>query len=702
MAGLMNPTPGAPYSQGHGRDQFQPIEAYQNYSSPEDLAQQQEAVMRSGLVNIEALPKQAQEVAHRLPAETLDRYYRAWEQSKAAEIQEQYQASRYYHSKQWTDAEIALLKKRRQPVTTKNRIKRKVDFLVGVEQRLRRDPKCYPRTPAAEKAAPISTACLRSVEDETRWQALASAATKDALIRGIGVIWQGAKIVKGRAEVRKSHIPSDRFFYDPCAEAWDFSDSRYLGEWQWADMDEAVELLPFAAEMIETLASVGQHGSMSTLPQEFAKSHNWASWVDAKKRMIRLVSIWYKCRGNWMFDYLVGPVSLCPEGHDCKSPYVAEDGNTEHPYLAWSPYIDESGHRYGVVRDMISLQDEINKRSSKMLHMLHVRQTMGKVAVVDDIDKMKAELAKPDGHVVVNNFEEFQLLDQSAQTQGQFELLQEAKAEIENLGPNPGLIGRGVEKQSGKAILAQQNSGMTELSPVFENLREWKLNVYHKDWRLIRQFWTGERYIRVTGDPRAIEFLNVNRIVEDPETGQVQLENAIAEMDVDVILDEGPDTVTMREELIEQLAQLGPGVVPPELLIELSNIGEKDMLLKRLQEAKTPPPEVTALQTQMARLEAALNAVKVDEGNANVAAKNAQALKTLGEAAALGVDPNAIHALFPLQYRQPTNLESLQSGGQPTQQGPMLLAGALIEPQEPEPASQSPRSGTKERSASPA
>lgn len=686
MAALMNPTPGAPYSQGMGRDQFQPIESYSNYSSPEELAQQQEAVMRSGLVNIEALPKQAREVAHRLPAETLDRYYQAWEQSKAAEIQEQYQASRYYHSKQWTDAEIALLKKRRQPITTKNRIKRKVDFLVGVEQRLRRDPKCYPRTPAAEQAAPISTACLRSVEDETRWQAIASAATKDALIRGIGVIWQGAKVVKDRAEVRKSHIPSDRFFYDPCSEAWDFSDARYLGEWQWADMDEAVELLPFASEMIETLASVGQHGSLSTLPQEFAKSHNWASWIDAKKRMIRLVSIWYKCRGNWMFDYLVGPVSLCPEGHDCKSPYVAEDGNTEHPYKPWSPYIDESGIRYGVVRDMISLQDEINKRSSKMLHMLHVRQTMGKAGVVDDVDKMKTELAKPDGHVVVNNFEEFQVLDQSAQTQGQFELLQEAKAEIENLGPNPGLIGRGVEKQSGKAILAQQNSGMTELSPVFENLREWKLAVYHKDWRLIRQFWTGERYIRVTGDPRAIEFLNVNRIVENPETGQVQVENAIAEMDVDVILDEGPDTVTMREELIEQLAQLGPGVVPPELLIELSNIGEKDMLLKRLQEARTPPPEVTALQTQMARLEAALSAVKLDEGNANVAAKNAQALKTLGEAAALGVDPNAIHALFPLQYRQPTNLESLQSGGQPTQQGPALLAGALIEPQEPEPA----------------
>jgi hypothetical protein len=669
MAALMNPIPGAPHSQGMGRDQFQPIQAYSTYSSPEELAQTQDAVMRSGLVNIEALPKPAQTVAHRLPAETLDRYYQAWEQAKSAEIQEQYQASRYYHGKQWTDAELRILKQRKQPITTKNRIKRKVDFLVGVEQRLRRDPKCYPRTPAAEKAAPISTACLRSVEDETRWQAIASAATKDALIRGVGVIWSGAKIVRGRAEVRKSHIPSDRFFYDPCSEAWDFSDARYLGEWQWADMDEATELLPFAAPMIENLATVGQAGALSILPQEFSKSHNWTTWVDAKKRMIRLVSIWYKCRGNWMFDYLVGPVSLCPEGHDCKSPYVGEDDNTEHPYLAWSPYVDESGHRYGVVRDMMPLQDGINKRSSKMLHMLNVRQTMSTAGAVDDVEKAKAELHKPDGHIVVNHPEGFQILDQTAQTQGQFELLQEDKAEIENLGPNPGLLGRGVENQSGKAILAQQNSGMTELSPVFENLREWKLAVYHKDWRLIRQFWTGERYIRVTGDPRAVEFLSVNRIVEDPNTGQVQVENAIAEMDVDVILDEGPDTVTMREELMEQLAQLGPGVVPPELLIELSNIGEKDMILKRLKEAKAPPPELVEIQGKLARLEVALNATKVDESIANVENKRAATIKTMVEA---GATPDVIRAVFPLQYSDPTTLQAIYMAGSPQRQNAMM------------------------------
>ncbi len=637
---------------GYGEDDF---------DTPEGRIAAQQAAMASGNVAIEAIPQPPQQqLAPRYDAYRLYQMYQAWETAKQPEIQEQYMASRYFHSKQWTDAEIRELKRRKQPITTKNRIKRKVEFLVGVEQRLRRDPKCYPRTPSAEQAAFVATASLRSVEDETKWQALASAAALDALVRGIGVIWQGAKIVKGRPEVRKSHIPADRFFYDPCSEQWDFSDARYLGEWQWMDMDEAIELMPFAEEMIETLGQVNFAGSMSALPQEFARSQNWTDWVNPSRRLIRLISIWYKCKSQWMFDYLVGPISLCSQDYDCLSPYVDPDeGIRQHPYTAWTPYIDESLIRYGVIRDMMPIQDGINKRTSKMMALLTQRQTQGEKGAVDDVDAMKIEAARPDGHLEFNKGFAFGFVDQSQQTQGQFELLQEDKAEIENLGPNPGLIGRGVENQSGRAILAQQNSGMTELSRVFENQREWKLNVYHKDWRLIRQFWTGERFIRVTSDPRAVEFLSVNRIVVDPQTNQLMgIENAIAEMDVDVILDEGPDTVTMREELLQALSNRPD--VPLELILELSTLPDKDYVLKRLEEMKAPPPELAAIQEKMGMLEQMLKAAQIDTAQATAENTRATALKTMAE---VGIAPPMLSGVFPIHYREPSMLDTIKMAG---------------------------------------
>ena len=93
-------------------------------------------------------------------------------------------------------------------------------------------------------------------------------------------------------------------------------------------MDEAEEMLPFAAETIRQLAESGG-GSLSDLPQEFDKEKNWTNWVDSKRRRIRVISIWYKTKGVWMFDYLVGPIALCPPGHDCMSPYKGEEEETE-------------------------------------------------------------------------------------------------------------------------------------------------------------------------------------------------------------------------------------------------------------------------------------------------------------------------------------------------------------------------------------
>lgn len=67
------------------------------------------------------------------------RKFRAFESNKEDEQKEAQEARRYYHGKQWTDAERQRLNKRKQPVVTDNRISRKVDFLVGIEQRMRRD-----------------------------------------------------------------------------------------------------------------------------------------------------------------------------------------------------------------------------------------------------------------------------------------------------------------------------------------------------------------------------------------------------------------------------------------------------------------------------------------------------------------------------------------------------------------------------------
>jgi hypothetical protein len=106
--------------------------------------------------------------------------------NKTEEINEQKDARRYYHGAQWTEDQLKVLKKRRQPPSTKNRIARKIDGTIGLIERLRQDPKAFPRTPKQEQGAELATAVLRYVLDEQEWKAKSPECARDGAVDGIG------------------------------------------------------------------------------------------------------------------------------------------------------------------------------------------------------------------------------------------------------------------------------------------------------------------------------------------------------------------------------------------------------------------------------------------------------------------------------------------------------------------------------------
>lgn len=613
----------------------------------------------------------------------LRRWFRAYVTNKEAEIAEAAEARRYYHSKQWTDAEIAKLKKRRQAPVVSNRVQRKVDFLVGVEQRMRRDPKAFPRNPSDEKKADVATAALRFVADDNRWEHVSSDAMLDGLVDGIGVAFVGIKEGRQGKDVVTEHTVSSRFFYDPRSVKPDFSDGRYRGVYLWMDIEDAKDRYPGHDDELDAAIDRGaDDGSWQT------EMDLTVRWADFEKERIRVVEMWYRERGEWKFATFTGNTIL----EHGTSPYIDEDEKPSCPYIAWSPYIDELGNRYGVVRVLKWPQDEINHRRSKLLHQVSTRQIHLRTGSVGDIDKFRSEAAKPDGLLEHEGEwgKEVGLVETADMAQGQAELLAEAKAEIENLGPNPGLIGKGggVADQSGRAILAQRDSGMTELSPVFQRHRDWKLRIYRAQWCRIRQAWTGERWIRVTEDQNSQTFVGVNNVMDDPmrgpsvgsmlpgEQGFERVNGALQEIDVDIILDEGPDVMVMQEELMQTLAQSG-AQIPPKVFIELSNTPNKERLIKMLDEAMAPPPvppEIQAMQQRMALLEAQLKEATVAKTHAEVENKRAD---TVSKLAQVMVPPQAMTQAFPVPFADMSGAVPMPQQQMPMGGDPMEMQGGM-------------------------
>ena len=536
--------------------------------------------------------------AQYLSVDKLKKQYYDYLGAKTAEVEEAREARHYYHGDQWTDAEIAVLQRRKQPVVTSNRIERKINAVVGIVEKLRQDPKAYARTPQHEQGADVATAVMRYCLDTNDWKSKSTRNARLGAIDGIaGVEFDLETGDVGDPDLAIHIVYADTFFYDPRSFDEGFTDARYMGIAKWIDVDQAKELIPSKASEIDDLMETGSDVTTS------ADQDRERVWVNTSLKRLRMVDHWYIMKGKWCWTLYIGNTVMM-QG---QSPFHDEKGKTFPRFLMFSAAVDHDGDRYGFIRNLKSAQDEINMRRSKALHLLNTRRIKYQKGAIDDIEVTRREAAKPDGMLEINPGFELEFDDASKMNdmKGQLEMLQEAKTEIENFGPNPALIGQGLEDSSGRAIALLQQAGMAELGPYLSSFKNWKIRVYRCIWNIITEHWKAERWIRVTDDQNVAQFFQINKLEVD-QYGRPAIVNAIGSMDVDFIIDEGQDSINMQADAAMTLQNLGPQFAQqfPEIAIELSPIESviKTKMLKKIQAAQNAPPKpdpkILALQAQ--------------------------------------------------------------------------------------------------------
>ena len=509
----------------------------------------------------------------------------------------------YYDGDQWTDTEKRTLDDRGQPALSFNHIKPAVNAIIGIVERGRTDPKGWGRTPKDQDAAEVATDGLRYVSDITRFNATARECLQDFLIWGIVA---GINELDEMGEPGIRRIRPEEFFYDPYSRDRDFGDARYMGIAKWMDEQDLVDLYPDAQDKIkQSFDSATTGDSFKDRPRD-----GW-SWIDVKSRRIMCFEMYSRRGGEWHKCVFVygGVLEQGP------SPYLdSKNKRPRNPIIAHSAYVDIDNQRYGVVKDMVSPQDAINKARSKAVHILNVSK-LRVSRQVQDIDGVRREWAKPDGIIEADEGQIEELGDRQL-APAHLELLRDAKEEMRRQSPTPGIVGRQGSAQSGRAILAEQQAGLTEQAPLLAGFDDWKLRCYRAMWESIKQFWTAPKWVRVTDDEMSPRFVGINipQPVVDPMTGQpqidpatgqpiTQVQNNPAEMDVDIVIDSTPDTAVIQEEQFQRLAELAQAGMPiaPDVLIEASSLPKKKQLLDKLkqaQEQQAQQPDM-AMQAEM-------------------------------------------------------------------------------------------------------
>lgn len=543
----------------------------------------------------------------------------------------------YLDNKQYTAAELAEFETRSQPPTIDNRIKTKIDYLVGVEKQSRIQPKAMPRTPKHEQDADGASQGIKYVTDEQDYDKKRSAVWRNMLVEGAGGVSVSVEPSKrsqpmGRQQMMGStamtppqeydikirKVSWDRMFADQHSCELDYSDAGYLGCVLWMEEADALSQYQDNPEAAAIIAST--MGSVSA-SQTYDDKPIYSVWADRKRKRVRIVQIWIKRANEWFFaEFTKG--GILKSG---KSPYVTDKGESDCELIFQSAYVDRDNNRYGMVREMISLQDEINKRRSKSLHLLNVSQTLYEEGAVDNIEEFRRQSVKPDGLMKVNpgalRDKTVQFNTRTDLADGHFKLLEEAKNAIDLKGPNATEMGDktgGSNAASGKAIIASQQGGMIQVGDLMDNLRHFDKRVFRAVWNRIRQYWTAEKWIRITDDERNVKWVGLNvdpRMVDllkqqNPQDAEriAGAVGSVAELDCDIIIDEAPDSLTPALEQFQALVELKKfdtgNEIPFRVLIEAApNLKNKDKILgdmdKRAEQAAQDPMARQAKQLQM-------------------------------------------------------------------------------------------------------
>ncbi|HEV6964626.1 hypothetical protein [Roseateles sp.] len=623
----------------------------------------------------------------------------------------------FYDNLQWSQEDAAELASRGQAPLVFNEVAPMADWVIGTERRSRVDWSVLPRTEDDVAMADVKTKVLKYVSDVNRAQFVRSRAFADAVKSGVGWLDDGVRDDPTQDIIYSRYEDWRNVLQDSAGYELDLSDARYVFRWRWVDEDIAMMMFPDrkiciqrAMEDRSAYYGDGADDEEFMLPAEpysdethsvvRASGVGYMASVDTGRRRVKLIECQYrKPVPTKLIDS--GPLrgAIFNPGDRVQADTLAREGGsiidkvmlrvhyavfTETHMLAagvsnyrhnrfsltpvWCYRMGRNRLPYGVIRRVRDLQKDLNKRASKALYLLSTNQIIVEEGAVTDLNKMRDEVNRPDGDIVVKNgSKRFEIRRDSDAASGQINMMTlDAQAIQKSAGVSDENLGRQTNAVSGEAIKARQLQGSVVTTEIFDNLRLACQIQGEKQLSLVEQYYSEEKVIRLTGAKGKLEWVRINTPELQPD-GSVRYINDITSSMADFKVDEQDYSGSLRHVMFEALNQMAQKL-PPEVALrmltiamEFSDLPNKNDIAEQFRKItgeKDPNKELTPEEQQQAEQQAAQQAEALEMGRkqavlalgeqqAKIKEINARAAKLEAEAwaamqAPVGGDPAAM------------------------------------------------------------
>ena len=600
----------------------------------------------------------------------------------------------YYRGEQWDEQDVAQLDAEGRPALTINTILSTINAVLGHQTSQRADIVFKPRRAAEQGMAETLTKVFKQIWDNNNMDFVESEVFGDGVIQDRGyfdIRMDYDDHVEGEIKVTVED-PLD-IIPDPDSKEYNPKSWNEVFKTRWMTLDEIEEQYGKAkSKELRYVAQSGENFGKDSFEwkeqtERFGdtglanyKSHHITEDETFAVRSVRVVERQHRKMYN--APHFMNPVT----GDMRKVPYHLSDAEAREfadannlfiekkmvrcvrwtvtcdrvvLYDDWSPYPDftiipyfpyfRRGKPFGLVRNLLSPQEQLNKVASQELHIVNTTANSGWIIETGSLSNMDAddlaERGAETGLVLVHNrgSEPPAKIPPNQIPQGLDRIGMKAQQNIKEIsGITDVMLGHESREVSGVAIEAKKHSGQVQIQVPMENLRRTRHILASHMLDLIQGYYTEPRIIQVTNEaepdqPR--EQLEVNTL--DPQTGRIVNDLTIGEYDIAVATAPARDNfndIQFAQAL--NLRQVGVAV-PDDMIVQYSNLHKKGELAKeiRMMTGREQSPEQQQIDQMQQQLAMQNMQMEVTKLQAEIEKLKADATLALAKARSEGMAP---------------------------------------------------------------
>jgi len=588
----------------------------------------------------------------------------------------------YYDSDHYTIEEKAIIKSRGQAPVVYNETKSTIDWLIGTERRTRTDFTIQARESSkeADEDAKAKTKLLKYINDANKLEFEHSSAADDAFKAGVGWLEIGISEDPEDEPLYERHESWRNILYDSLGKRRDLTDCRYLFRFRTVDLDFAIAYFPGKEQQLR-VASVSTDsdsylewwnghpidslGEGTPMPGKYTM-YDSDAWANNQRERVMLIEAWHTEATTETTGMGTSAIDRVRQKMFCtimteKDVITTQPSPYNHNRFPFVPYWcyrrKRDGAPYGIARPVRGPQDSLNKRMSKVQHILSSAQMIAENDAFDDeimtSEEAREEFSAPDGLVLLakGGLAKIKTDRQNDVSESHVRLMSTDTAIIRNAaGVTNENLGRDTQAISGIAVQKKSEQGSILTAELFDNMRFGRQIEGEIKVSLIEQYYNQPKEFAITGERAKREYVQIN--TPDPVTGQILNDMTarkclfiIGEQDWKQSLQQAAAESMMA--LLQQLAPTAPEVALSllDLVVELFDLPNKTLILQRIRSVtgQTDPngevtPEEQAMRDQNDQKKSEKEQMEKDQLMAEIDNLRAKTKDTIAASVKKGVD----------------------------------------------------------------